>query len=334
MKDVINIGKLDVHKEEILDLYLNENLSMKKIGNIYGVSHSTVNSHLKKWGTDIRPSKTKKVSKLEIYKDEMIRLYIEEHLSTIDISNIYNIPVSTVYYTMKEIWNVNIRNYREMSKYTVNHNSFGSISTEEQAYWLGFMYADGYISNDYIGIALALKDISHLEKFKSFVGSNHSIKTYKTKSNDLVKTENYYARILFKSSIMAKDLIKLGCVENKSLKLMFPSEELLPQKLVKHFLRGYFDGDGSLVLSENSINFKILGTSEFLQGVINVLNKNIEKYDFKENLIRNSKDTDKNSFCISYGGRNKTKEVMDWIYGESSIYLDRKYEKYLELNKK
>lgn len=329
---MIIIGKLDVHKEEILNLYLNKNLSMKRIGNIYGVSHSTVNSHLKKWGTDIRPSKTKKVSKLELYKDKMIRLYMEEHLSTVDISNIYNVPTSTVYYTMKEMWNVDIRSYSEMSKYVVNHNSFSSISSEEQAYWLGFMYADGYISKDYVGIALAIKDISHLEKFKLFIESNHNIKTYKTKSNDLVKTENYYARILFKSSIMVKDLVNLGCIENKSLKLKFPSEELLPKKLVKHFLRGYFDGDGSLVLSENSINFKILGTAEFLRGIVSVLNENIESYDFKENLIRNSEDATKNSFYISYGGRNKTKEVMDWIYGESSIYLDRKYKKYLKLN--
>lgn len=329
---MIIIGKLDVYKEEILELYQKNNLSMKKIGNIYGVSHSTVNSHLKKWNVDIKPSKTKKISKLEEYKDEIIRLYNEEHLSTIDIANLYKVPVSTVYYTMKEIWNVEIRNFKEMSKYKVNHDSFNVISNEEQAYWLGFMYADGFISNDYVGLSLAKIDIPHIEKFKIFLKSNHNIKVYKTKIDKLVKTENYYGRILFKSPTMVKDLIKLGCVENKTFELQFPSDKIVPRALRKHFIRGYFDGDGSLVLSKGSINFKILGTSEFLTGIISTLNECIEDYDFKEKLYRTSDDIEKNNFYLSYGGRIKTKKVMDWLYQDSTIYLDRKYDKYLKLN--
>ena len=155
---------------------------MKKIGDLYGVSHSTVNSHLKKWNASIKPCKVKKYSKLEKYKEEIIRLYNEEHLSTIDIAYIYNVPVSTVYYTMKEIWGVDIRNYKEMSKFTVNHDSFNSIKTEEQAYWLGFMYADGYVSSGYVGLSLAVRDSFHLEKFKSFLNSNHNINIYEKRN--------------------------------------------------------------------------------------------------------------------------------------------------------
>lgn len=305
---------------------------MKNIGNLYNVSHSTVNSHLKKWDVDIRPPKTIKTSKLEKYREEMIRLYKEEHLSTIDLSNMYKESVSTIHYTLKEIWNVKIRSYSEMSKYKVNGNFFNSISSEEQAYWLGFMYADGYISKEYIGIALAIKDINHLEKLKLAIESNHNVKTYKTKSNDLVKSENYYGRLLFKNSKMSEDLKKLGCIENKSLKLKFPSNEIVPSKYMRHFIRGYFDGDGSLVLSNNSINFKILGTSDFLKGLIKCLNENIDGYEFKENLQENVKGSEKDSFYISYGGRFKTKAVMDWIYGGSTVFLERKFNKYLKLN--
>ena len=327
----IFIGKLDEFKEEILNLYQNDNLSMKKIGNLYGVSQSTVNTHLKKWNADIKPCKTKKLSKLEKYKDEIIRLYNEEHLSTIDIGYIYNTPVSTVYYTMKEIWGMDIRNFKEMSKFTVNHNSFNSIATQEQAYWLGFMYADGYVSSGYVGISLAARDGSHLEKFKNFLGSNHNINIYKTKADDLVKTENYYARILFKSLPMVEDLSRLGCVENKTFKIKFPSEYVLPKELRRHFIRGYFDGDGSLVLSEGSINFKILGTEEFLIGLISTLNECIDNYDFKEKLYKTSDDIEKDNFYLSYGGRIKTTTVFDWLYEDATIYLDRKYEKYLKL---
>ena len=49
---------------------------------------------------------------------------------------------------------------------------FETIDTEEKAYWLGFMYADGYIgaSRYSVGINLSLKDIDHLKKFCKYMG--------------------------------------------------------------------------------------------------------------------------------------------------------------------
>lgn len=46
---------------------------------------------------------------------------------------------------------------------------------------------------------------------------------------------------------MFGDLSKHGCVPNKSLILKFPTT--LPNELVNDFIRGYFDGDGSVYIN-------------------------------------------------------------------------------------
>ncbi|MBO5131107.1 MAG: LAGLIDADG family homing endonuclease, partial [Romboutsia sp.] len=118
-------------------------------------------------------------------------------------------------------------------------------------------------------------------------------------------------------------------INNKSLKIKFPSDKILDTKLYNHFIRGYFDGDGSLVLSKNSINFKFCGTKEFLEALVDIFNS-ISNYKYKKRLYKRRND-DKNNYYISYGGRIKTLNIMDYLYNNCNIYLERKYEKYERL---
>ena len=57
---------------------------------------------------------------------------------------------------------------------TFDEHSFDVIDTEEKAYWLGFLYADGNVSNtkNEVGITLQSSDIKHLYKFKTFLKSS------------------------------------------------------------------------------------------------------------------------------------------------------------------
>lgn len=58
-----------------------------------------------------------------------------------------------------------------MIKYTFNENIFSIIDNEEKAYWLGFLYADGYLTDQGLfGCALQEKDKAHLNKFLTFLG--------------------------------------------------------------------------------------------------------------------------------------------------------------------
>lgn len=203
----------------------------------------------------------------------------------------------------------------------INDHVFDKIDTEEKAYWLGFLYADGNVhkSSKSWKIELTLKegDLSHLKKFCTFVDFRE-VPKYRE------KTKAY--RVSFGSRIMAEQLIKYGCTERKSLTLKFPSEDVIPETLTRHFIRGYFDGDGCITLRHN-INKDIpvaslLGTKEFLSVLLEKINNN------GIDILKKDKNNDSNTYYVRF----KTKEgfcFMSYMYKDATIYLERKYNKYL-----
>ena len=317
---------IECYKHKIISLYIDSNMSCNSIGLLLGISHSTVHKHLKGWGIALKSPTCHKISKCEKYKMQIINMYYNQNLSLLKISNILQIKTSTIFYNLNN-WGFKLRSHSEIMSIPLNHDYFQKINTEEVAYWLGFLYADGYVSGDYVGLCLSIVDKTHIEKFRTAINSEHNIKVYEANSYG---KEIEYARLRFKSTKMVNDLIDKGCVRHKSLLLKFPDNRIINKKLLRHFLRGYFDGDGSLILTPNSINFKICGTREFLEDVIKIFNENIPGYSFNNKLYKRRKDS-KNNFYISYGGIQKTYAVIKWLYHNSKVFLDRKYEKYIKL---
>ena len=213
-------------------------------------------------------------------------------------------------------------------KYTYNKDFFKVIDSEEKAYWLGFIYADGCIeekkkSNGRVSameltISLAEVDRGHLEKFLKSVESNSPIRSKKAICNGKVFPA---CRCSVCCTELCRDLIKLGVVPNKSLILKFPTEEQVPKHLLKHFIRGYVDGDGTVRINKkNRPCLSMCGTLEFLEGVRQATNW--------ENKIGIDK---RNGLHRLELGCSKAKKQLDFLYSEANIYLDRKYEKYLEI---
>lgn len=221
-----------------------------------------------------------------------------------------------------------MRSNRENSrKYSVNESYFETIDTEEKAYWLGFIYADGYVSNtrnDYnIGISLGIKDKAHLEKFKKAIQSTHPIGVYDG-NNYGVGTK--YCRLRFASKTMYTHLTEKGVFESKSLTLKFPSEDIVPKDLVPHFIRGYFDGDGSFAYSgkrDDTYNVKIMGTREFLTEVANHIQCELKLY-------KRHADT-KNNYSLEIHARQSVVDFGKYIYNGANIYMERKLLRYLEV---
>jgi hypothetical protein len=261
---------------------------------------------------------------LDQYKDEIIRLYVVEKLSSEKIAIKINASLCGVYDALRR-WGIKTRNLSESHReYKIDETFFDNIDSEEKAYWLGFIYADGFItSQNNFGMALARRDIGHLYKLLRSLKSNHHLHDYIT-NNEYGK--NQYTRFLVKSEKIFNQLESKGVKLRKSLILTYPNESILPKSLYSHFIRGYFDGDGSLVLSKNSINFKICGTKEFLTSLIDIFNE-VSNYDFQYKLFKRKED-DKNNYYISYGGKYKIYTIMNYLYENSTIYLDRKMEKY------
>lgn len=211
---------------------------------------------------------------------------------------------------------VQIVNRQNIAKF--DETIFDKIDTEAKAYWLGFLYADGCIdsrdSRNTIELSLKSSDVKHLEKFRDFLGFDKSKRIFQ---------DNIRCRIQFSNKRVKQNLIKLGCTPRKSLILTFPEEEQVPKQLIPHFVRGYIDGDGSLMLNtkHTSGRLNILGTESFLHSLVDAM-------EWKKNKISNHGKSQ--VFSIEWCGYY-VEDYLDVLYKNANIYLDRKYQKYLEI---
>lgn len=159
-------------------------------------------------------------------------------------------------------------------------------------------------------------DICHLEKFRDFLGFSKDKHIFQ---------DSVRCRISFRNSKTKQDLIDLGCIPRKSLVLTFPNKKQVPSYLIPHFVRGYIDGDGSVMIgSKNTPRLSILGTYNFLYELR-------KQMGWKENKVLYKKSQEKTGVCVVEWSGRYVINYLDDIYKNANIYLDRKYEKYLIL---
>lgn len=213
--------------------------------------------------------------------------------------------------------------YKRVSKYTYQKDYFERIDTEEKAYWLGFIYADGYIVNDpdsrnyELGIELALKDEKHLKKFNKSISGNLNAKQRFRESE---KGGSWVSGLRVYSKEMTEDLIKCGALQNKTFIIKFP--EYLDSNMTRHFIRGYFDGDGSVYIQtrKSLLRCKFTsGSKVFVEGLQSIL----LKLDIGTYIVKYH-----NSYDLYLAGRENTKKFLEYIYDNSTISLDRKLQRY------
>lgn len=216
-------------------------------------------------------------------------------------------------------------------KYTIDENFFENIDSEKKAYFLGLMYADGTNSEkrNSIEITLLSEDQSILEKFKDSISFSGPIK-------DKISSWNYkgerktkiYKRLSITNEKISKDLSNQGCFSKKSLTLSFPNQKQVPNFLIRHFIRGYFDGDGWLVFcggEKNAPNVRagIISTLNFCEALSNLLKKEIGISGELFHRIEH----DKNTYMLRFNGNKNCLKFLSWIYQDSTISLERKHEK-------
>lgn len=216
--------------------------------------------------------------------------------------------------------------------YYCDYTFFEHIDTEEKAYWLGFLTADGWISKNNqtgsgcVGIELQYGDIEHLQKFNKSLRGNYKISDrWKTCSISTNKDkENHMCVLRIFSITMYNTLINLGFTSTKSFDSYIPH---IPKELIRHYIRGYFDGDGCFAVSNNYLSISFCTASDALShDIINVLQKEgITLVDYPNVTEYNT--------LIHRPTINRIKDkimFLSYIYKDAKIYLDRKYKKYLK----
>lgn len=261
--------------------------------------------------------------------DEYIKNYNNKPSLT-QISKKYHVGHKVISDILKSL-GYKIINHQNKIKF--DEHVFDSIDTEEKAYWLGFIFADGYISkitkekHDYhFEISLKASDKSHLDKFNKFMKHedlNH-VKINKATCFDVATKR---CRWSIRNKHLWETLNSYGCVPSKSLILKFPNLTIFKSKdLIKHFIRGYVDGDGCLSWANKEhtkATMSILGTEDFLM-------KLQQNSPFKKSYILHNNSIQNNiTKVFQINGKNAF-EFAYYLYNDAVIYLDRKYEKYKE----
>lgn len=219
--------------------------------------------------------------------------------------------------------------------YTCDYHYFDEIDTEEKAYWLGFLTADGWIninkkSNAGVtGLELQYGDIGHLKKFNKSIGGNYQItdrwRTCLLSPHKDQKSHLCCIRIF--SLTMYQSLVNQGFTNNKSFDAHIP---VIRDDLLRHYFRGYFDGDGCFTFTNRTFNIQFITASPNLLNDIKQI-MCIHKWHYNLSPYTSDFNTEIYGLNIS---RNKEKlQFLDWIYQDSNIYLDRKYQKYLKVKK-
>lgn len=150
------------------------------------------------------------------------------------------------------------------TQYTVTHSAFSNI-TPDSAYWAGFLMADGFIANNKVRLGLSIKDMSHLEKFRVFTGSNAPIMEKKAYGrvatiNGRVIRDNGSAFITVVSGQITRDLAALGVTKRKT----FTARASESMEMNRDFWRGAVDGDGTFVGSRGKPYLRLLGTEDLM----------------------------------------------------------------------
>ncbi len=210
-----------------------------------------------------------------------------------------------------------------MKKYNFDEHYFDLIDCQEKAYWLGFFAADGYNhrSRGCIEFRLHKQDREILEKFKSYIKSNNPIGLYK----------NTYCNLSLYSQHLCNKLAEYGLGQAKTYTLQLPK---LEDSLMQHFIRGYYDGDGCFSVIKRSdrknINsriyqFNITGMEAPLLIIQQYIVDNA-------NAVKNSLKKRKSTVAVTihYSGKIVCKRILDYLYNNANIYLQRKYDKYIK----
>ncbi len=213
---------------------------------------------------------------------------------------------------------------------------FRAIDTESKAYWLGFLYADGCVTDrGCIQVLLAAHEMDQLAKLKAALNAEHPIELRR----DWIEDEIYprwqeTAKIRLNSREMADDLARLGMLPRKSLTLVFPTEQQVPLHLRRHFIRGYFDGDGSVSVSYYRGADKaghwtacILGTTSFVQRCGEVI---MEEGDLSQIDIRPHSSTPGMDY-LQYRRVADLTRLRDYLYQDATVWLERKRETFDKL---
>lgn len=308
-------AKANIDENVMIELYRYENKTLDEIAEELDCNRHTVMRRLKK------------LNIIRAYQDEewLRREHIVEGNSIQQMAKASHCNPDTI---TKYMQKHGIETVLRPNKHQYNDDVFEVIDTEEKAYWLGFIVADGGIemskseqrSTYRLRILLSAIDKPHLESFAKWISSTVNVKEGSTK---LRGKEFPYVSVSIYSKKIVEDLHALGVETNKAAKEVYIESR---DDLDRHFIRGNFDGDGcfSHWRSNGTLyqELSFLGSKQLMETINAKLMRNLN--------VSGAISEDGVLHKLRITRIEDVVKVMLWMYIDSNVKLERKHKKYLE----
>lgn len=248
-------------------------------------------------------------------------LYLDNQLSIGAIAEKMGCSISKVqkYLEREGLTRTNLDSKKLLSKLTqYNSTFFDSIDTEEKAYWLGFFYADGHLAKNgsVLKIDLSSKDALHLQRFANLF--QREVQVYERtadKRNGKVYTT---ATCSISCAYLWNALIEKGIKQGNTLSEDVSVFAHVPDALMHHFVRGFFDGDGTVYRNKHGgLRFGFVGSLSFMAHLRKVIvsSTGISAPKLDESL-KHAK--------LRWNGNGVSERFKNWLYRDATIWLARK----------
>ena len=258
-------------------------------------------------------------------KEKIIKYYYDNPDKQVkEINKIFKLTKRTMNNLFKEF---NIFSRRK-NRYTLNEYFFDTIDNELKAYLLGYLFADGFVGDEkYNNIVFSQKkeDAETVKLLKESIEYTGDLRIFKPRISSFENSSDQVA-INFSSTHMSNTLRKCGLVK-KEFYNNFPK---LNNVLMRHFIRGFFDGDGSITLTKSNYKDKI-----YYGGAFNIIiNKNlVESFLSLFNSIHFTIDQSKTDYMVylKCNSKKSIKFIYNYFYKDSKYFLSRKKKKFDEI---
>lgn len=299
--------------EKIVDLY-NKGMTQPEIAKMYDCAATTISGILKRMNVETRLGGSKNTKDTVVKMREM---YVNGKLLR-EIADEFNTTSATVSKLLKKS-GIKIDRFT----YHFNEHYFDVIDSQDKAYILGLLWADGHNRVDKGSVILELQeeDRQLLEDINNITENERPLR--KVPLNDKNPLWKNQYNLLWQSKHLSNILNRYGMCQRKSLVLEFP--QWIDKELYSHFIRGYVDGDGCVcyMKQKNKIRVSMVGTKMFLEDV----QKICDNIGIKTYIIH---DTRANEVICTLAIASNVCLIrfLDWLYSNANLKMERKYNKY------
>lgn len=313
----MRIVKQDHNRDKIIEL-LKVGRSIYSIGKELKVSDTAIHRIAKQIGIDTSKKSKTRIDTIKSHTEEIIQMY-NSGIGCTTIAKKFNCAENNIGKLLKKN-GVEVGQYSR--KYYFDENYFAKIDTPGKAYVCGFIQGDGNNTGRTLRISITdedllldIREIMNLEQIP--------IKLIKKRKGEENNKQQYMLSVCSKT--ICNDLSKLGLIQNKTFHTYLPKEAQIPKELLRHFLRGLYDADGTI--SGNYCGYT--GYKDLMNDINDYIHENFP--DMKTWIGIANKNYNHNILVCRIFNAKDTVEFLEFLYKDSTIHLKRKYDRYLEL---